>query len=186
MSVRNRVATLCLATAIGGLAADAVNRDSAIIEDFQRRVAKYVQLRNKVESKLPRLHTTSSPEKIAQHRHQLQDAIRLARSGATQGEIFTTPIQTEFRRLMKLAMQQADGKRVEKSMGSAEPVNIRPSVNYPYPDPGRIPLQSTPPTILLNLPHLPKEMEYRFTSGTLILLDSRANMVIDFISNVSP
>jgi hypothetical protein len=38
-----------------------------------------------------------------------------------------------------------------------------------------------PPNILLRLPELPKDMEYRFVGRHLILRDVRANMIIDEI-----
>ena len=47
--------------------------------------------------------------------------------------------------------------------------------------PPNIPLQSTPPTILLNLPRLPPELEYRIVGRTLVLRDAVANIVVDLI-----
>lgn len=87
---------------------------------------------------------------------------------------------------MGFAMGPEDATRIRKSMQNAEPVTGQPQINHPYPDPGITPLQSTPPSILLNLPHLPPEIEYRFVSHTLILLDTRANLIIDFMTNVGP
>jgi hypothetical protein len=47
-----------------------------------------------------------------------------------------------------------------------------------------VPLQSTPPSLLENLPPLPPEIEYRITGADLVLLDAKANMVVDIIRGV--
>jgi hypothetical protein len=164
--------------------AEPVNPDSAIVQDFEKRVDGYVQLRKTEESKLPKLRSTESPEKISHHQHELAEAIMRARKSARQGDIFTPPIDKEFRRLMGFAMQPQDAARIRKSLQAAEPVAGEPQVNRPYPP--ATPVQSTPPSILANLPHLPPDVEYRFVSRTLILLDSKANLIIDVMTNVGP
>jgi hypothetical protein len=57
-------------------------------------------------------------------------------------------------------------------------------VNDAYP--ADIPLQSTPPTILANLPRLPPEIEYRIAGHALVLRDVEANIVIDVIPDAIP
>jgi hypothetical protein len=158
-----------------------VNPDAAIMQDFERRVADYMQLRKNVESKLPRLKPTESPNEIRERQNELATAIRDARKTAKQGDIFTSTISTEFRRLVGLAMQGKNTPRVERSMKSAEPVKMALKVNDSYP--AGIPRQSTPPTLLMNLPRLPPELEYRILGASLTLLDSKANLVIDVMPN---
>ena len=163
-----------------------VNPGSAVVQDFEKRVDGYVQLRKAAEGKLPKMRSTESAVQITQYQRELGRAMMKERASARQGDIFTPEVDKEFRRLMGFAMQPGDATRIRKSMNSAEPVTGRPQINQPYPDPGVTPLQSTPPSILLNLPHLPKEMEYRFVSHTLILLDTRANLIVDYMTNVGP
>jgi hypothetical protein len=45
-------------------------------------------------------------------------------------------------------------------------------------------LQTFPPTLLANLPKLPPELEYRFVDNALILRDTKANVVVDFLPDV--
>ena len=45
----------------------AVNADSVVIQDFEKRVAAYLQLRKSIESNLTQLKTTPSQEKISHH-----------------------------------------------------------------------------------------------------------------------
>jgi hypothetical protein len=161
-----------------------VNPDAAIVQDFQKRVADYQKLRKTVEGKLPRLKRTPSQEKIEHHEKELAHEIREARRLVRQGDIFSAEISSEFRRLIALAMQGQNAGRVEKSLKSAEPVRLRLEINHKYPS--NIPLQSTPPTLLENLPKLPPELEYRIVGHYLVLLDSKANLIVDYISNAIP
>jgi hypothetical protein len=160
----------------------AVNADAATIVDFEKRVDTYVQLRKRIESKVPPLKATSSQEKISHHEHELARAIRMARNNAAQGDIFTPPIAEEIRRLIRIAMQPADGPRIGQSLRHAEPVQLHLRINTRYPE--RVPLQSTPPSLLANLPKLPMDIEYRVAGEDLVLLDGKANLIIDIIGGV--
>jgi hypothetical protein len=59
---------------------------------------------------------------------------------------------------------------------------FRPAVNMTYPP--EWPLQTFPPTLLFQLPQLPEELEYRFVDNALILRDTEANIVVDFMPDV--
>ncbi len=168
-------------TILAGIAPAAEDPQSAIVQDFEKRVSAYVQLHNTAESTLPKLKTTPSEEKISHHQHELARAIRAARSDAKPGDIFTPQIAGEFRRLIGIAMK-ADGKEIGASLRHSEPVQLHLRVNEPYP--ANVPLQSTPPSLLLNLPKLPQEVEYRIEGRGLVLLDVRANLVVDLIEDV--
>jgi hypothetical protein len=160
----------------------AVNADSAIIQGFQKRVNAYLQLRKSIESTLTRLKSTPSQEKISHYEHELGHAVREARKNARPGDIFTPEIATEIRRLIAMAAQQGDGDHIGQSLRHAEPVQLHLEINESYPE--RVPLQSTPPSLLENLPALPPEIEYRITGSDLVLLDAKANLIVDIIRGV--
>jgi len=186
MTLRTAVAGLVLAGAACAQGPSenshpGVNADSLIISDFQKRVADYVQLRKAVESHMPPLKSTASVEKIDQHERELGDEMRLARRSAKQGDVFTTQIAGEFRRLIGFAMHPG-GEKIKQSLRHAEPVQLHLKVNDRYPK--RVPLQSTPPSLLQNLPMLPQEIEYRVTGPDLVLLDVKANLIVDLIPGV--
>jgi hypothetical protein len=165
----------------------AVNPDAAIVQDFQKRVADYQKLHKTLEAKQPRLKRTPSQEKIEHHEKELAHQIREARRTAKQGDIFSPEISSEFRRLIALAMQGQNAARVKASLNSAEPevrVQVKVEVNHKYPS--SVPLQSTPPTLLMNLPKLPPEVEYRVVGHYLVLMDSKASLILDFIPNAVP
>ena len=189
MQSLNLISVLCLVLAAAGplhsqAAPQGVNPDTAIIQDFQKRVGEYVKLRKAAEGKLPRLKRTPSQAKIAHHQRELAHKIREARPGAKQGDIFTPEISAEVRRLIGIAMQGRDATRVKQSLKSAEPVNLQLRVNAAYPT--HVPLQSTPPTLLLSLPDLAADLDYRVVGHDLVLHDAKANLIVDFIPNAIP
>ncbi len=54
-------------------------------------------------------------------------------------------------------------------------------VNAAYPE-GK-PFPTVPAKLLVNLPPLPKEVEYRIIDKHLILRDTEANLIIDYMLN---
>jgi hypothetical protein len=175
---------LICALAANAWAQPQINPHSLVLEDFTKRVAEYVKLHKTVEAKLPKLKPTPEPEKIAHHEHELAEDIRHARREAAPGAIFTPDISAEFRRLIGIAMQGSEAARVQESLKHAEPVRFRLRVNEPYP--AGVPQQTTPPSLLLNLPELPPEVGYRVVDHDLVLLDLKANLVVDFMIKAIP
>ncbi len=164
---------------------DKINQASLQLEDFNKRVTRYVAIHKTARSQVRGLKPTASPEKIEHYEHRLARRIREFRHSATPGEIFTPEIAAEFGNLIKLAMQGNNAKRVEQSLNHAEPVRLpvlRVGASYPE----ALPLQSTPPTFLANLPKLPPEVEYRVVGHDLVLRDVDANLIVDFTRNVIP
>jgi hypothetical protein len=163
----------------------AMTQGNVILQDFNRRIADYRKLHQTVESQIHRMKPTKSPEAIEHYEHSLAHGIRQARRGARQGDIFSPEIAAEFRRLVGVTMHGADATAIRKSLQHAEPVAPRDiRVNGPYPP--ATPLQSTPSSLLLNLPPLPPDLEYRVVGHRLILRDVDANLIVDFIDNAIP
>src|SRR5271167_494337 len=163
----------------------AANQDSLVVASFENHVKEYMKLRNKAKAGIPALKPTDSAHKINQHQRLLASRIRTARPEAKEGDIFTPDISQLFKRLIETAFQGSDAARVRASLRHAEPVSEVPlRVNAVYPD--SIPLQSTPPSVLLNLPELPAELDYRIVGRDLVLRDVGANLVLDFIPSAIP
>ena len=161
----------------------AVNPDAALVQEFERRVADYVKLHKSAEATLPPLKSTGSQEKIRHHQHELREAILAQRAEAVQGNIFTPQIGSEFRRLIGIAYQGED-QHIRDSLKRSEPVKLRFRVNKEYPDDQ--PLQTMPSSLLLNLPQLPPEVEYRLVGRDLVLRDVGANLIVDFLRRAIP
>ncbi len=74
--------------------------------------------------------------------------------------------------------------RIRRSLAAAEPVQMEARVNEVYPH--HVPLQTMPPTLLLSLPKLPKELDYRLIGHSLVLRDAEANLIVDILPNAIP
>jgi hypothetical protein len=181
-----RVVKSLAAFAIGCsmLAQDRVNPDAAIVDKFEKRVAEYVNFQRKLAKGIAVKKPTKDPQEILDRQHELARKIREERRHEHQGAIFTPEIAKEFHRLLAIAMQGRNDTDIKKSLERAEPVSLKLNVNDAYP--ADIPLQSTPPTILANLPRLPPEVEYRIAGHALVLRDVEANVVIDLIPDAVP
>jgi hypothetical protein len=175
-------AALLIGCAVAGQ--NRVNPDALTVSDFEKRVTDYVNLQKSLAKGLPTAKPTEEPQKIIDHQHELAKRIRAARHQAKQGDIFTPEISKEFLRLLGFAKAGENDAHIKKSLERAEPVRLTLRVNDAYPS--DIPLQSTPPTILMNLPSLPPGLEYRIASRALVLCDATANIVIDLIPNAVP
>jgi hypothetical protein len=57
-------------------------------------------------------------------------------------------------------------------------------INYPYPETKE--LTQIPPTLLLKLPQLPKELKYRFVQRNLLLVDTDNSLIVDYMLNALP
>lgn len=147
--------------------------DGETLADFGRRVQDYSSLRERLETGLPSLQITTNPDEIIRTESLLARRIRAARASARRGEIFTRSMETQVKKLIRA--------RVETTTLIAEdnPGEFRLRLNASYPK--EKPVATMPPNILLMLPELPDDLQYRFVGRQLVLLDVRANIVIDYI-----
>jgi hypothetical protein len=157
------------------------NADAQILQDFQHRLDKYVELRNGLKKQAPPLKETKDPAKIQAAQEGLSERIRAMRKDAKPGDIFTPEIRQLFRRLMYPEMKGQDGADTKQAIKEDAPTGVPIKVNAKYPE--SAPLPTVPPNLLAALPKLPEDLEYRFINRDLILLDVRANVIVDFIQN---
>ena len=145
-----------------------------ISAEFHSRVSQYVELRRTLEEGLPPLQLTSDPADIWRGEVSLARRIRKAR-GPKQGELFTPAVTQEFRRVLRLEMT---GDVLRSIMGE-NPGEFSHHINGTYPK--ERPLATMPANVLAVLPQLPADVQYRFLGRTLILHDTRANVILDRI-----
>ena len=159
-------------------------------KEFEAGLDKYMEVQRKAVGAIPALpKETSDAALIAKHQQQLAAKIRELRPKAMAGEVFSPAVRQMVTATIKQKTEGKDGAVVKatilgdgnpKSSESPAPVNL--AVNGTYP--ASAPLSTMPPSLLMALPMLPKELEYRFVGRNLILLDSQANLIVDFIPNV--
>ena len=177
-----RVAAVCIFSLLSGAAASGAPDNSRLTAEFQQRVKQYLDLRKKAAGQAPK--PTDSPQVIASSQRDLGNKVRVMRAGAKQGEIFAPEIAQYFRRQLTAALAGQSGKKVRASLHRAEPVKMDMQINQSYPE--NVPLQSMPPSLLLKLPELPDGLEYRILDRELVLRDTEANIVVDYIPEALP
>lgn len=154
-------------------------------QEFSDRVQKYVQLHKSVESTVPKLKSTNEPELIAAHQKILARKIKAARVHAKRGDIFTPAAKEAFLKAISSEFQGPQAPHAKATIKQGAPLNkVHLHVNEIYPE--SIPYTSVPPTMLQNLPKLPEEVAYRAVSSDLVLLDVKANLVVDYLPGVLP
>jgi hypothetical protein len=161
--------------------------DAQALATMNDRLSEYVALHVKFERELPPLPKEATPEQIDANQRALGTKIREARATAKQGDIFTPQAQPVIRRLLDSVFGGPDGKQLKDSINdenTVDPKTIKLTVNGRYPD--TVPLTTIPPQVLQTLPKLSEDLEYRFVGDWLILLDSHAHVVADFIDNALP
>jgi hypothetical protein len=157
--------------------------DAATQRDFQSRVSKYYDLRNKLGAGDTK--QTESVQEVKSRQEELAKRVQQQRSTAKHGDIFSDEIRELFKRNLRATYRGKNGTRIETSLSHSEPLpKLELHVNQVYPQ--GVPLQSTPPTILMNLPRLPKGLEYRFVGRDLILYDSATNLIVDYLHEALP
>lgn len=158
--------------------------DAAALETMNDRLKAYVQIHKDLEAGLPKLPEEATPEQIDKHQRVLEQKMRDARKNAKQGELFTPEAEPVIRRLLVSVFEGAEGRELKAGILDENPVGMKLTVNMRYPD--TVPISTMPPEVLQTLPALQEDMEYRFVGRHLILLDSHAHVIADFIENAIP
>ena len=163
-------------------------RDSEEARDFKTftdRVQAYVKMQKDLEASLPTLKPTKDAAQIVEHQHALARKIADARRDARQGDIFTHEVTERFRKIIRKAFQGPEGRLARQTIRPDTPFKVVVlRVNDVVPD--DIPLTTTPPTLLLKLPELPRELVYRIVGHDLTLQATKARLIVDFIPNAIP
>ena len=158
-----------------------VNAIAAIQQDFKARIDQYVALRKKVQGDAPPLKQTHNPAEIKAGTDGLAEVIRAARRDAKPGDIFTPEIQAAFRKLLAPELKGEDGAHAKEILKDDAPASVPLKVNAKYPEGKTFP--TVPANLLLNLPKLPPEVEYRIIGKNLILRDTGADIIVDYMLN---
>lgn len=154
------------------------------LDEFKIRVGHYVDLHKKAEAKLPSLPKDATPAQIDLNQRELGRLLADARTGAKQGELFTPAMETLLRKHLARVFNAPDGAAVKGSVMDENPVGMTLTINGRYPD--EVPISTMPPGVLEKLPKMPEELEYRFVGRYLVILDTHAHLIADFVANAIP
>jgi hypothetical protein len=152
-------------------------------KEFFDRVRAYVKIHDAADARVPSLKDTSDPQQVSGREKALADEIRIERAGAHQGDVFSPSAAMEVKRVVA---EDFNGRSAsaQKAILVEVPMKVPPAINTDYPT--TLPLATVPPSLLLKLPTLPEQLEYRFLGRHLILRDVKANLIVDFIPDAVP
>jgi hypothetical protein len=158
--------------------------DEHALQDFNVRIQNYVKIHHQAEQKFgltTHIKATRSGEEIVKRQHAMAEHISGLRKKAGEGAIFTPEIMAYFARGLDSAYQSnAEGTAALPACirGNAEQ-KLKPNDVYPE----TWDYSMMPPAMLLHIPRLPPELEYRLVNRDLIIRDLEANMVVDVMRN---
>lgn len=152
--------------------------------DFEKQAKEYSTMREQLENTLPKLAKDATAEQIEAHKKAFQKEVLAARRDAKQGDIFTPAAARMIRAIVKTELRGKDRADLKKTVFEAENKDVPVMVNAAYPD-SKEQLEM-PPSLLLSLPQLPKQLRYRFVGGNLLLLDRENGLIIDYMTDTLP
>jgi hypothetical protein len=158
--------------------------EAQAVETFEAQVKGYRVLHEKMESAVPGLPRHPTPEQVDKSQRALGDLIKSARRDAKPGEFFTPGMQTYVKRVLGAILSGPSGKVIRASIMDENPGVPSLTINERYPP--SIPLSTMTPHILAALPKLPEDLEYRFVGLRLILLDTQADIILDYAEGIIP
>ena len=92
-----------------------------------------------------------------------------------------TPVQGTSGKAVKSDVNETLKENTEeRKEEGGKPIVLKVNATYPTDTP----LPTTPPQVLMNLPKLPEQLEYRIIGKNLIIRDVDANIIVDFMPTV--
>lgn len=163
----------------------AAAREATARATFDRHVQDYVALRRRFAADLPPLNDCPDLETARGVIDVLATRIRAARAEARQGELFTPDVVPLFKKYVALKVPpELAAAIVAEQVPDEAGVVPRLAVNMTWPE--AVPCSYMPARLLLALPPLPPELQYRFLGRSLVVLDVQANLIVDFLPGVLP
>lgn len=161
----------------------AMNPDAAAMTDFKMRVEKYAALHKGLATGAATQKENTNATQLDAQKRAIVAKIQAARANAQHGDIFAPEIRLAFRRLLAPELKGADGRDSKAALKDEAPApgTVHFKVNAKYPEDQ--PKATMPANLLLNLPSLPEPLEYRVVGQHLLLLDTSADLIVDYILN---
>jgi len=155
--------------------------DLAALAEFNAHVRDYCLLREAIG--MPSERIFSDPRDMQIVRKTLRDAIRERRPLAREGDIFTAAPAATIRHIIA-ATAAANGLDLKGAVDALRADRLAgarpPTVNETYD--WRLGAWMWP-ALLLELPPLPEDLQYRIVDDDLVLIDIRADLVLDILDD---
>src|ERR1700674_246907 len=160
----------------------AKRRSADAITVFQDRVDGYVALHRQCAERFLAMDVEPDSSGEATFRDALRDSIRFARRHAQPGEILCPALAPRILQLVRTDLAAREPLERQAILDGVPQRQVRVNDCYPSGEP----LATMPPALLLRLPPLAPELQYRFIGRTLILLDVDASLVVDVLADALP
>jgi hypothetical protein len=153
--------------------------DARVLAAFQQHIAEYIEIHRMAAAGLGDPVLCADPEELSRQSAILAAAIREARPTANEGDVFTVAIAPTLRARIAAAVHAA--RIAPAAAGDDEERVLEVHATIPA---GRWNYSWMP--ILHALPDLPPELEYQLVGRHLVLVDVRANLVVDVLRYALP
>ena len=155
--------------------------DEELVSDFTDRVDDYMKVHEKAQKLGTRQKQRDDISENLVSQQALAMRIRFARPDARPGDLFTPPIAMALRRAMDPVLRGVAALRVRESIREDAPEPFVLVVNGSFPEGPR---STMPGNVLKILPPLPSGLEYRIIDTHLVLIDTSADIVVDYVLDV--
>lgn len=195
-----RIATMWLAALVVALAASSseqvraqkpidttptlTEQEKKLFANFNQRVKDYLEQRKAAAKQLPSLSKEATPAEIEAYQKKFVDRLRAMRAGTKPGYIFIPEFTAYVRTTITTEFPPKAKTEIKQTALEAENKAVPLKINYPYPESQEF--TEMPPTLLLKLPTLPKEVKFRFVRRHLLLVDSDNGLIVDYAMNAMP
>lgn len=154
------------------------------VATFVASINDYVAMHRRLEKISGPITLGSSVESINRSIEALAAAIRIERSQALQGDLFTPALAREFR--VRISDALLDHPPTAAEVIASQPAHgfdpyaavLKVNATFPW-----VLAAATLPCIVAALPPLPSELQYRIVGNDLVLVDVHASLVVDILPN---
>jgi len=155
--------------------------DEELVSDFRRRADRYMKVHEKAQKLGIRQQQRDDVGENLVSQNALAMRIRFARHDARPGDLFTPPIAMTLRRALDPVLRGDAALRARQSIREDAPGTFVLVVNGSFPEGPR---STMPGNVLKILPPLPDSLEYRIIDTHLVLIDTSADIVVDYVLDV--
>lgn len=181
------VSVLLLSVFIGAAttAAQSPQPSTPATAAFVAAINDYSRMHRRLERLTGEITINSSAESINRSMQALAAAIRVERSNAQQGDLFTPALARELRARVDVALLEHGFTALDilasEQADRLEPRVFRLRVNDTFP---WILASAMFPCVIDALPPLPLELQYRIVGWDLVLIDVHASLIVDILPGV--
>ncbi len=156
--------------------------DDEAVQRFQQAADDYVLMHRDLERQLPSTRVTPDTGTLRQAIGAMAAAVRMARPGAKQGDLFSPAVAEVLRYRIARSLQRQGLTPFDvraDQLADTGPVGV-PVLTVNGSFPWRL-AAGMNPAVLQALPPLPPELQYRMVDNDLVLIDLHAGLIVDIL-----